>query len=93
MDENGSTDLGGAVRVTLKDVYTDLLIMKVMLQNLQSQLPGHIENTEKEIAEVNKDLSDHERRLRMIETKMWAAVGVFGLIAAASPYISKLLLT
>lgn len=88
MDDN---DLG-TVRVTLKDVYTDLLIMKAMLQTLQSQLPGHIETTEKELAEVHKDVSDHERRLRAIETKMWAAVGVFGLLAAASPYISKLLL-
>lgn len=89
MDDN--TDLG-SVRVTLKDVYTDLLLMKAMLQTLQNQLPGHIETTEKQLAEVHKDISDHERRLRAMETKMWAAVGVFGLIAAASPYISKLLL-
>lgn len=37
------------------------------------------------------DIADHERRIRALESRMWAAIGVFGLIAAASPYLSRLI--
>ena len=37
------------------------------------------------------DLADHERRIRSLEQRMWAAIGIFGLIAAASPYLTRLI--
>lgn len=36
---------------------------------------------------VQTTLADHERRLRALETRVWLAVGGFGLIAAASPWL------
>ncbi|MEX1079800.1 MAG: hypothetical protein WED09_11905 [Homoserinimonas sp.] len=36
------------------------------------------------------DLSDHEHRIRNLESRMWIAIGGFGLLAAAAPYLSKL---
>ena len=80
-----------ALKVTLKDVYTDMQEMKTLLQSVAAQLPSHIQQTEKDLVDIRKDTSDHERRIRGLETRMWAAVGAFGLIAAASPYISKLI--
>ena len=37
------------------------------------------------------DLSDHEHRIRNLESRMWIAIGGFGLLAAAAPYLSKLI--
>ncbi|MBX3094300.1 MAG: hypothetical protein KF680_07180 [Cryobacterium sp.] len=37
------------------------------------------------------DLVDHERRIRTLEQRMWAAIGIFGLLAALSPYLSRLI--
>lgn len=37
------------------------------------------------------DLADHEHRIRALEKRMWAALGIAGLIAAASPYLSRLI--
>lgn len=37
------------------------------------------------------DLADHEHRIRNLESRMWAAIGGFGLLAAAAPYLTKLI--
>lgn len=35
--------------------------------------------------------SDHETRLRTIESRMWYAMGVIGIILAAAPFVFKAL--
>lgn len=37
------------------------------------------------------DLADHEHRIRKLESRMWVAIGGFGLLAAAAPYLTKLI--
>lgn len=37
-------------------------------------------------------LNDHEKRIRNVESRMWAAVGIAGLLAAVSPYLSRILI-
>lgn len=37
------------------------------------------------------DLGDHERRIRALESRVWVAIGGFGLLAAAAPYLTKLI--
>lgn len=70
-------------RITLSKVYDELREVTKTVATLAEKLPNHIDATDQKI-------SDHERRLRALETRMWAAVGGFGLLAAASPYLARL---
>lgn len=67
-------------RVTLKDVYTDVQEIKGALTTMKDALPNQA-----------TQLVDHEKRLRALETRVWAAIGGFGLLAAAAPYLSRLI--
>lgn len=67
-------------RVTLKDVYNDVQEIKGSLSTLKDALPSQA-----------AQLTDHEKRLRALETRVWAAIGGFGLLAAAAPYLSRLI--
>lgn len=70
-------------RITLSKVYDELRALSNTVTALTERLPTHVEATETK-------LKDHERRIRTLETRMWLAVGAFGLIAAASPYLSRM---
>lgn len=72
-------------RITLTAVYTEMQKLVLTVSQLSERLPAHVDVTEKKLA-------DHERRLRILETRMWLAVGAFGLIAAASPYLARLII-
>lgn len=70
-------------RITLTTVYKELQDLTKTVGELVVKLPSHVTATDTKLA-------DHERRLRTLETRMWAAVGAFGLIAAVSPYLSRI---
>lgn len=70
-------------RITLTTVYKELTELSRTVTQLTERLPTHVEATESK-------LKDHERRIRTLEQRMWLAVGAFGLIAAVSPYLSRL---
>ena len=78
-----------AAKITMSAIYLELRNVAETVNSLNERLPNHISQTEKDLTDVRKDVSDHERRIRSMETKLWAAVGGFGLIAAASPYLSR----
>jgi hypothetical protein len=67
-------------RVTLKDVYSDVQEIKGAISTLRDALPNQA-----------SQLTDHEKRIRALETRVWAAIGGFGLLAAAAPYLSRLI--
>ena len=79
------------VRVTLKDVHRDLQEMKELLLKLSLRLPS----TEERFAEFEErthvKFEDHEDRLRRVESRIWQAVGGFGLLAALVPIITTIL--
>lgn len=77
-------------RITLTTVYKELQDLTQTVNQLVVKLPNHVENTDTKILAHDTKLGDHERRIRTLETRMWAAVGAFGLIAAASPYLSRI---
>jgi len=70
-------------RITLTTVFKQVQELTNTVTTLAERLPAHTEATDQKLA-------DHERRLRSIETRMWGAVGGFGLLAAASPYLARL---
>ena len=67
-------------RVTLKDVYSDVQEVKSAVNELRSALPNQ-----------SAQIVDHEKRLRNLETRVWAAIGGFGLLAAIAPYLTRLI--
>ena len=81
-----------AAKITMTAIYNELRLVAQTVNSLNERLPSHIAQTEKDAAEVRSDVADHERRLRTIESRMWLVVGGFGLLAAVSPYLAKLLI-
>ena len=79
-----------AAKITMTAIYNELRNIAQTVNSLNERLPNHISETEKDVSEVRADLADHERRLRTIESRIWITIGGFGLLAAASPYLSNL---
>lgn len=67
-------------KITLTAVYDKVQTLATAVTVLAEKLPSQ-----------STQLADHEKRIRSLETRMWVAVGAFGLIATLSPYLSKLL--
>lgn len=84
------TEDGDGIRVTLKDVHRDLQEMKQILMGLSLSMPATEDRIRKFEEQTEKDFNDHEIRIRSVESRIWQAVGGFGLLAVAAPIISKL---
>lgn len=68
-----------AAKVSLDSIYNIVLATAQDVGLIKQGLPS-----------TASQLADHETRLRSLERRVWLAVGGFGLIAAASPYLSLL---
>lgn len=73
------TDEEPTAKVTLTAVYDKVQTLATAVAVLTEKLPSQ-----------SSQLSDHEKRIRSLETRMWVAVGAFGLLSFASPYLSKI---
>ncbi len=69
----------GSVRVSMKDIYTEVQRQGRLLEKVVSSLPDSEEKIE-----------DHENRIRALERRMWQAIGGFGLVAALAPFLVRL---
>lgn len=54
------------------------------VERLNEKIPTHIDW-------VERNLFDHEKRIRAIERKLWMAVGASGMIATAITLVGKVL--
>jgi len=79
------------VRITLRDVYDGQQQMQATLALLAERLPAHVEKTDKAIERVEITQSDHEKRLRAIETRLWIAVGGLTLLFVGADLIRPLI--
>lgn len=84
MTEESST------RITMKELYIQVQKIQSMLERLGNQLPGISEKLDDLEKDVNVRLTDHETRLRRVETNMWKLFGGLGLTAAVVPWIISL---
>jgi hypothetical protein len=84
-------DNDGGIRVTLKDVHRDLQEMKQILMGLSLSMPATEDRISKFEDTTEKQIKDHEQRIRAVESRIWQAVGGFGLLAVLAPIVSKLL--
>ena len=82
-------DTEPSLRITLKDVYTQVQEMKSLLERLAENLPTTTQKLEEHEQETAKIFADHENRIRKLEMRMWQIVGIAGFVAAGMPIILK----
>ncbi len=63
------------VRVTQAVIYETLMALKTEVAILNDKIPNEIEKTDKEIA-------DHETRIRRLERQVWIASGAAAVTAS-----------
>jgi hypothetical protein len=80
-------DTEPSLRITLKDVYTQVQEMKSLLERLAENLPTTTQKLEEHEQETAKIFADHENRIRKLEMRMWQIVGIAGFVAAGMPII------
>ena len=79
-----------STRITMKELYIQVQKIQSMLERLGNQLPGISEKLDDLENDVNVRLTDHETRLRRVETNMWKLFGGLGLVAAVVPWVISL---
>jgi hypothetical protein len=68
------------VRVSMRDIWVEVQRQGKLLDKIANSLP-----------DSDAKIEDHEDRIRKLEMRMGWAVGGFGLIAALSPFLVRLL--
>ena len=68
------------VKVSMRDIYLEVQRQGRLLEKIANSLPDSEDKIE-----------DHENRIRVLERRMWQAIGIFGLLAAASPFLTSLI--
>jgi len=69
-----------SVKVSMRDIYLEVQRQGRLLEKIANSLPDSEDKIE-----------DHENRIRVLERRMWQAIGIFGLLAAASPFLTSLI--
>ena len=82
-------DTEPSLRITLKDVYTQVQEMKSLIERLAENLPTTTQKLEEHEQETAKIFADHETRIRKLEMRMWQILGIAGFLAAILPLISR----
>jgi thymidylate synthase ThyX len=85
------TDETLGFRVTLRHVWEEQQEMKALLQKVSDHLPNVAEKLEEHERETANILTDHEHRLRLLESRVWKLFGALGLIAGAAPFIARMI--
>lgn len=80
-----------STRITLRDVWREQQEMKELLQKVAQHLPTVAERLEEHERDTKKILDDHESRLRKVEANGWKVFGAIALIAAAAPFLARLI--
>lgn len=84
-------DTEPSLRITLKDVYTQVQEMKSLLERLAENLPTTTQKLEEHEQETSKIFADHESRIRKLEMRVWQIIGIAGFVAAGMPIILQLM--
>lgn len=80
-----------STRITLRHVWQEQQEMKELLQKVAQHLPTVAERLEEHERDTKKILDDHEIRIRKVEQSLWKVFGAIALVAAASPFLARLM--
>jgi hypothetical protein len=69
-----------SVKVSMRDIYLEVQRQGRLLEKIANSLP-----------DTEDTITDHETRIRKLEIRMWQAVGGFGLLAAAMPWLVSMM--
>jgi hypothetical protein len=75
-DHNDTT----GIRVSMRDIYNEVQRQGRLLEKIANSLP-----------DTEDTITDHEQRIRRLEMRMWQSIGAFGLLAAAMPWLVRML--
>jgi hypothetical protein len=75
----------------MRHVWEEQQEMKKLLQRLSDHVPTVAQKLEEHEVETGKTLSDHEHRIRALESRMWRLFGALGLIAFAAPFLARMI--
>lgn len=78
-----------SARITLKEVYTQVQEMKLLLERLANSLPSMSKQLDELESEVKEQLADHEKRIRVTEKRVWQIMAIAGFVSAAMPLIVR----
>ena len=67
------------VRVSMRDIYLEVQRQGRLLEKIANSLP-----------DSEDKIDDHENRIRKLEMRVGWAVGSFGLLAALTPFLVRL---
>ena len=84
-------DTEPSLRITLKDVYSQVQEMKSLLERLAENLPTTAQKLDEHEKETSKIFADHEARLRKLEMRMWQIMAIASFVAAGMPIIVRLI--
>lgn len=78
---------GDEVRITIRDVYDELVLQGRKLDEYSAALHVHLAEGHHHVARLN----DHERRIRRAENWVWSLAGGLTVVAASIPVLLRLL--
>lgn len=84
-------DIEPSLRITLKDVYTQVQEMKSLIERLAENLPTTTQRLEEHERDSAKVFADHEARIRKVEMRVWQIMAVAGFVAAGMPIIVRMM--
>jgi amino acid permease len=84
-------DTEPSLRITLKDVYTQVQEMKSLIERLAENLPTTAQKLDEHEKETKAIFQDHETRLRRVEMRVWQMMAIAGFLAAGMPIAINLL--
>jgi hypothetical protein len=82
-------DAEPSLRITLKDVYTQVQEMKSLIERLAENLPTTTQKLEEHEQETARIFADHEARIRKLEMRMWQILGISGFLVAILPLLTR----
>lgn len=77
-------------RITLTKVYEELRELTSTVSTLVVRLPAHTQATDEKLKAHETKIADQDVRIRSLEIQNWRLVGVFGTLAFAAPFLSRI---
>ena len=88
----GTTIPEGSVVITPMEMYREMVDTHRAVQSISTKLDTALSDNSRRLDSVDKDLTDHETRLRSLERRVWMAVGVSTAVSGgAAALISQIM--